>query len=454
MKQYDVLVLGSGCGMEIVDQATAKGLSVALVEPGALGGTCLNVGCIPSKMLIASADLIVEQERAERIGVKMRIESVDFPAIMNRMRVSRRESEQHMRDAVPQLEGVRFYPGRGVFVQPKVVKVDDEQIGAEQVFIACGGRPFVPPIPGLNQVKYLSSDSVLELQTQPESIIIIGGGYIAVEYCHFFSAIGTRVTMLEMADRLVGGEEAELSATLQGELAKRARVVTGMRVESVAQKDDLVEVTGRSTETGQTAVFDAQRILVAVGRRPNTDLLEVGNGGIETDAHGYVPVDEYMRTNQSGTYAVGDVNGRSMFRHSANVMAQVAAANALDSAKVAMDYRAVPHAVYSSPQIASVGLTEARARELGHDIVVTRTPYTDTAKGEAIAEEVGFTKAIVEKESQRILGFHIIGPHAAILIQEVVNAMQSGGHLHEIARAIHIHPALSELVPSSFSNPD
>ncbi|MBE9506393.1 MAG: FAD-dependent oxidoreductase, partial [Chloroflexi bacterium] len=223
-------------------------------------------------------------------------------------------------------------------------------------------------------------------------------------------------------------------------------------VESVAQRDGLVEVTARSEKSGQTAVFDAQRILVAVGRRPNTDLLEVGKGGIETDAHGYVLVDEYMRTNQVGTYAVGDVNGRSMFRHSANVMAQVAAASAFDSAEVAMDYHAIPHAVYSSPQIASVGLTEARARELGHDIVVTRTPYADTAKGEAIAEEVGFTKAIVENESQQILGFHIIGPHAAILIQEVVNAMQSGGHLDEIARAIHIHPALSELVPSSFSD--
>ncbi len=453
MERYDVLVLGSGCGMEIVDQATGKGLSVALVEPGPVGGTCLNVGCIPSNMLIASADLIVEQERAERIGVKMRIEGVDFPAIMNRMRASRRESEQHMRDAVPELPGVRFYPARGVFVQPKVVKVGGEQIGAEQVFIACGGRPFVPPIPGLNEVKYLTSDSVLELEKQPESIIIIGGGYIAVEYCHFFSAIGTRVTMLEMADRLVGGEEPELSQTLQDELAKRARVVTGMRVESVAQKDGLVEVTARSANSGETAVFDGQRIMVAVGRRPNTDLLEVGKGGIDTDTHGFVPVDEYMRTKQAGTYAIGDVNGRAMFRHVANVEAEVAAANAFDNAEIAMDYHAAPHAVYSSPQIASVGLTEARARELGHDIVVTSTPYADTAKGEAIAEEVGFTKAIIEKESQRILGFHIIGPHAAILIQEVVSAMQSGGHLDEIARAMHIHPALSEIVPSSFSNP-
>ena len=453
MKQYDVIVLGSGCGMEIVDRATARGLSVALVEPGALGGTCLNVGCIPSKMLIASADLIVERERAERIGVKMIVEGVDFSAIMNRMRAGRRKSGQHMRDAVSQLAGMEFYAAGGVFVQPKVLEVDHEQITAEQVFIACGGRPFVPRIPGLSDVEYLTSDSVLELWKQPESMVIIGGGYIAVEYCHFFAAIGTRVTVLEMADRLVGGEEPELSQTLQEELGKRAHVFTGMRVESVDRKDGLVEVTARSETSGQARVFDAQRILVAVGRRPNTDLLEVGKGGIDTDENGYVTVDEYMRTNQAGAYAVGDVNGRSMFRQSANVMAQVAAANAFEQRSIPMDYSAVPHAVYSSPQIASVGLTEARARELGHDIVVTRTPYTDTAKGEAIAEEVGFTKAIVAKESQQILGFHIIGPHAAILIQEVVNAMQSGGHVDEIARAIHIHPALSEIVPASFSNP-
>jgi mycothione reductase len=453
MKRYDVIVIGSGCGMEIVDRATARGLSVALVEPGALGGTCLNVGCIPSKMLIASADLIVEQERAERIGVKVRVEGVDFSAIMNRMRAGRRRSEQHMRDSVSHLSGVAFYPARAVFVQPKVLEVDREQITAAQVFIACGGRPFVPRIPGLSDVEYLTSDSVLELWKQPESMVIIGGGYIAVEYCHFFAAVGTRVTVLEMADRLVGGEEPELSQTLQEELGKRAHIFTGMRVESVDRKDGLVEVTARSETTGQARVFDGQRILVAVGRRPNTDLLEVGKGGIDTDTNGYVTVDEYMRTNQAGTYAVGDVNGRSMFRHSANVMAQVAAANALEQRSIPMDYSAVPHAVYSSPQIASVGLTEARARELGHDIVVTRTPYTAIAKGEAIAEEVGFTKAIVAKESQQILGFHIIGPHAAILIQEVVNAMQSGGHVDEIARAIHIHPALSEIVPASFSSP-
>ena len=452
MKKYDVIVLGSGCGMEIVDQATAKRLSVALVEPGALGGTCLNVGCIPSKMLIASADLIVEQERAERIGVKMTVVSVDFPAIMHRMRASRRKSEQHMRDAVPHLPGVAFYPARGVLVAPKVVKIDGEEISGEQVFIACGGRPSIPPIPGLNEVEYLTSDTVLELDERPESIIIIGGGYIAVEYCHFFAAVGTRVTVLEMAERLVGGEEPEISETLGEELAKRARVLTGMRVESVDRKDGLVGVSARSERSGKATEFEAQRILVAVGRRPNTDLLEVAKGGIDTDAHGYVVVDEYMRTNQAGTYAVGDVNGRSMFRHSANVMAQVAAANAFEQRSIAMDYSAVPHAVYSSPQIASVGLTEARARELGHDIVVTRTPYANTAKGEAIAEEVGFAKAIVEKESQQILGFHIIGPHAAILIQEVVNAMKSGGHVDEIVRAIHIHPSLSELIPSAFAD--
>ena len=397
------------------------------------------------------ARLVVEQERAARIGVRMALEGADFPAIMKRMRAGRRKSEQHMREGVPELPGVRFYPSQGVFVRPKVVRVDHDEISAEQVFVACGGRPFIPPIPGLNWTEYLTSDSLLELEEQPESIIIIGGGYIAVEYCHFFTAMGTSVTVLEMAERLVGGEEPEMSETLQQELAKRARVYTGMRVESVAKKDGLVAVTARSERSGKAVEFEAQRILVAVGRRPNTDLLEVGKGGIDTDAHGYVTVDEYMRTNQAGTYAVGDANGRSMFRHSANVMALVAAANAFDQDSIAMDYSAVPHAVYSSPQIASVGLTEARARELGHDIVVTRTPYTDIAKGEAIAEEVGFAKAIVEKESQRILGFHIIGPHAAILIQEVVNAMKSGGHVGEIIRAIHIHPSLSELIPSAFA---
>ena len=450
MQQFDVVVLGSGCGLDIAGQALGKGKSVALVEPGPLGGTCVNVGCIPSKMLIAPADMIAERERAERLGVKMTIEAIDFPSIMKRMRDSRAGSQEHLQHTVGEWEGVHYLIGAGEFVSPSVVQVNGEQFSAPLIFIGAGARPFIPPIPGLDTVDYLTNDSLLELTTLPKSLIIIGGGYIAVEYCHFFSAMGTKVTVVEMADRLVTAEEPEISAVLQQELSKRARIVTSMKVESVASRRDGVTVTARKNESEKASSFHAERLLVAVGRRPNADVLRADKAGVQIDKRGFIEADSHMRANQSGVYAVGDINGKAMFRHAANVQALVAAANGLDGLDVEFDSRAVPHAVYSHPQIASVGLTEAQARHAGYDIQTTTTSYSDVAKGVALDENAGFTKAVVERGSERILGFHIVGPYAPILIQEVVNAMQSGGNVDEVARGIHIHPELTELIPSSF----
>jgi len=265
--------------------------------------------------------------------------------------------------------------------------------------------------------------------------------------------MGTKVTVIEMMDRLVTSEEPEVSAALQQALSRRARILTGVKVEAVSAGRHGVSGSTRPTAGGASRTFRAGRLLVAVGRRSNADLLKVAESGIETDRKGFITVDAHMRTNQPDVYAIGDINGKAMFRHAANVQALVAAANAFDGAGVEMDYRAVPHAVYSHPQVASVGLTEAQAREAGLDVVTTTTPYTDVAKGQALMEYAGFTKAVVERGTERILGFHIIGPYAPILIQEVVNAMQSGGHVDELVRGIHIHPELTELIPSSLALP-
>ncbi len=450
MHKYDVMVLGSGCGLDIARQASNRGKSVALVEPGLLGGTCVNVGCIPSKMLIAPADLIVEQERARRLGVRMKVEDIDFPAIMKRMRTERARTQVHLKHTVAELPRVHWYRSAGEFVAPGVATVDGEKLSAKLTFIAAGARPFIPPIAGLDTVPYLTNDSALELTDAPASLIIIGGGYIAVEFCHFFAAMGTRVTVIEMMDRLVTAEEPEVSATLEAELARRATVVTSVKVESVVASDIGVSVTARRGKRGKARTFDAQRVLVAVGRRPNADVMNVKAAGIAVDARGYIEVDSHMQTNVDGVYAVGDITGKAMFRHAANVQALVAVMNGLDGADVEMDYSAMPHAVYSSPQIASVGLTEAQARAASHEVTTQLTPYNSVAKGEALDENVGFTKLVMQRGTEKILGFHIVGPYAPILIQEVVNAMQSGGQLDEIARGIHIHPELTELIPSSF----
>ncbi|MBN1862900.1 MAG: dihydrolipoyl dehydrogenase [Dehalococcoidales bacterium] len=446
LKNYDAIVIGSGSGMLIVDEFLAHGLKVALVDKGPLGGTCPNLGCIPSKMLIFPADRIVEIQEAAKLGIAAKITSIDFPAIMGRMRKSVRGNQRHMEQAISQLDNLDFYKGEGRFSGDYTVSVNGEEIRGEKVFIACGSRPFIPPIRGLEDSGYLTNETVLGLKERPESVIIIGGGYIGVEYGHFLAATGVRVTILEMADRLVLAEEAEVSALLEKALSRRLDIFLNTQAEEVRKTDSGVKVTVRDIKIDARREIAARELMVAVGRRSNADLLQLENSGVETDKLGFVKVNEYLETSRKNIFAVGDANGQQMFTHVANREAAIAANNALHDDKVKMDYSAVPHAVYSHPQIASVGLSEEAARA-GHDVLVGRAKYADVAKGEAMMESEGFAKAIVARDDRRILGFHIIGPYAPILIQEVVNAMQSGGHWDEINGGIHIHPALSELVP-------
>jgi len=452
MKNYDVIVIGSGCGALISDEAAAKGFQTALIDKGPLiGGTCLNWGCIPSKTLIYVADRIVDIAEARKLGIDAEIKNIDFHAVMERMRGSRQESQFHIREGIGELKNLDFYEGEGHFVSDYTFDVNGNKLRGEKIFIASGSRPFVPPIKGLENVGYLTNESALELQDRPDSLIIIGGGYIAVEYGHFFAAMGTKVTILEMADRLVLSEEPEISNLLKSELSKRMAVHTNALVEEVKESEHGVTVVTKDTSSSQQSEFTAQRIMMAVGRRSNADLLKVENAGIELDNRGFIKVNEYLETSQQNIYAVGDANGQQMFTHMANREAAIVAQNVLYDTRLKVDYTAVPHAVYSYPQIASVGLREDEAGR-DHEITVGRTKYFDVAKGEAMLETAGYAKAIVENGTDRILGFHIIGPYAPELIQEVANAMTSGGQIEEINQGIHIHPALSELVPMTLNS--
>lgn len=358
-----------------------------------------------------------------------------------------------MRQGIGQAKNLDFYEGEGHFVGDHTMEINGARIKGERIFIASGSRPLIPPIKGLDGIEYLTNETVLQLRERPKSMIIIGGGYIGVEYGHFFAAMGTKVTILEMADRLVLAEEPEISDLLKKELSKRMDVYTNALVEEVKSNKAKGRVSAFITDrtSGSKQEITAQRIMMAVGRRSNADILKVENTGVEKDERGFIKVNEYLETSKKHIFAVGDANGQQMFTHVANREAMLAVDNVLHSAGAKMDYSAIPHAVYSHPQIASVGLTEASARK-GHDILIGRAKYLDVAKGEAMMEREGFAKAIVEKETARILGFHIIGPHAPILIQEVINAMTSGGHMDEIHSGIHIHPALPELIPVTFSS--
>ncbi len=451
MKNYDAIVVGSGCGMLIVDEALSHGLKVALVDKGPLGGTCPNLGCIPSKMLIYPADRIIEIEEARKLGIEAKLIRVDFQSIMERMRRNVRKNQNHIREAISQLKNLDFYKGEGHFVGEYIISVAGKEIRGEKIFLASGSRPFIPPIKGLERIGYLTNETVLGLKERTESVIIIGGGYVGVEYGHFLAAMGTRVTILEMADRLVLAEEPEISALLKKALGRRMEIYLDTQAEEVGWDGSGFGIFVKNIKNGAQRELKAQKIMVAVGRRSNADLLKVENSGVKMDKRGFIKVNEYLETSKKDIFAVGDVNGRAMFTHAANREAAVAAHNALHGEKLKMDYHAIPHAVYSYPQIAAAGLTEEQARA-HHDIVVGKARYSDVAKGEAMMEREGFAKAIVARDSREILGFHIIGPYAPILIQEVVNAMQSGGHLGEINDGIHIHPALPELIQLALSN--
>jgi len=448
VKKYDVIVVGSGCGMIIAEEATAHGLKVALVDKGPLGGTCLNLGCIPSKILIKAADRMVEIQEAPKLGIKVEVSNVDFSAIMKRMRKSIKEGQKHIRDGILAAENLDFYQGEGHFITDYTLEVDGERIRGEKIFLASGSRPFIPPIKGVDTIDYLTNESVLQLKERPDSLIIVGGGYVSVEYGHFFAAMGTKVTILEMADRLVLAEEPEISELLKDKLSERMDVHTNAQVAEVKKKGDSVAAVIGDQSSGEKKELTAQKILMAVGRRSNADLLKVSNTGVETDQRGFIKVNEQLETSPKNIFAIGDANGQQMFTHVANREAALVAHNVLHGANLKMDYSAAPHAVYSHPQIASVGLTEENARKT-HKVLIGRTRYLDVAQGEAMMEREGFAKAIVEKESGNLLGFHIIGPYAPLLIQEVINAMTSDGQVEEIQEGMHIHPALSELIPST-----
>jgi mycothione reductase len=451
MKHFDLIVIGTGAGMNVAANAASSGMNVAVIDSGPIGGTCLNRGCIPSKIMIYPADVVRSIEEAEALGVHARIERVDYQTIMKRTWDLVLGDRHEMEEGVAQTDQLTFYNLTAPFVDDYTLDVGEDQIAADTIVIAAGARPEVPPMEGLDEVGYLTSATVFDLETPPESLLIVGGGYIAAEFAHFFSAVGTRVTIVGRNPRLVPEEEPEISAMLAQRMRRYAEVHTGYEAVRAEMKDGLKTVTARDRD-GQERSFSAYELLIAAGRRSNADLLKPERTGVETDEHGWIQVDPYLQTSKEGIWALGDALGRHMFRHTANYHSSLVWSNAFGGHKHRVDEHAVPHAVFTHPQIGSVGLTEAQA-QVEHDILVGINPYINTAKGYAMGEEDGFAKVVVEQGTGRILGAHVIGPHAAILVQPIVYLMNAGDEDYmPLARAQTIHPALSEVVIGAFGN--
>lgn len=421
-----------------------------------MGGTCLNNGCIPSKMLIHPADMVRSIQEAGAVGVHASIDGIDFPLIMKRMHKVVDEGRAQMEENIRSRENLTYYQERAEFTDEYSLKAGSKTLTAPQFVIASGARSFVPPIPGLEDSGYLDNISLLDLKEAPLSLIIIGGGYIGCEYGHFFSAMGTEVTILGRGPRLLGGEDREISEQLYESLSRYCRVFTGHEVLSVERNGENKVVSAKETREGQIRQFEAEEVLLAAGRRSNSDLLHPERTGVQTDNLGWIEVDEYLQTSKKGIWALGDAIGKYMFRHTANYEARIVAHNILraqgKSDLIAPDYHAVPYAVFSHPTVAAVGMKEAEAGAQGLKVLVGRARYTDSAKGVAMAEEEGFVKIILEEESGRILGASIIGSSAPELIQQVVYLMNTDHQdLSTIMRSQIIHPTINEVLARAFS---
>jgi len=427
-------------------------MKVAVIDKDEPGGICLTRGCIPSKILLYPAEVVRIVEEAKRLGIDVEVKKVYFDQVMERMRTHIHGEINMIRQGLSHSKNVDYYPTAAEFTGPYTLKVRGGTITSRFIILGAGSKPSIPPVKGLEETGYLTSDTALELSQLPESIAIVGGGYIAAEYGHFFSAMGSKVTIVGRNPQFLPSEEPEVSAVAKTELQKHMTIITNHEVrEARKMSNGLKKLVAANRETGESVEVSAHEILVASGRSSNADILHPERAGIKTDQQGWIVTNEFLETSQPGIWALGDATGKFLFKHKANYDAQVVFYNAVLKRGVKADYHAVPHAVFSHPEVASVGLREKEAIEQhGEDrILIGSHRYADTAKGEAmgIEEENYFVKVIVLKDSLKILGAHIVGPHASVLIQEVINLMYTPEQsARPILNAMYIHPALSEVV--------
>ncbi len=447
MNTFDLIVIGAGSGLDIAVQAASQGRKVALIEPGPMGGTCLNRGCIPSKMIIHTADLIEEISTSKKIGLTFTIKKANLQKITTRASHLVDGDAKEIEEGVRATKNLTLFKASAKFIGFKKLLINQQEITAKKIVIAAGARPSLPNIPGLENVPYLTSTQALRLTKLPESMIIIGGGYIAAELGHFYGSLGCKVTIIQRGPLLIPREDKDISATFTALWKKKYDLICDSTIRSIEKRGrDIIVHTSKKK-------LHAQTLLIATGVRPNTDLLNLSKTGVLLNEKEFIIVNQYLETNVSDIYALGDIAGKFLFKHSANLEAQTVLKNILETKNIkeSVDYYPMPHAIFTSPQIAGVGLTE-------QDVLAQKPPkqkyligkyqYKNTGMGAALAQEHGFVKLIVDAKTKEILGCHILGPHASILLHEVVIAMKANRFraLDILREAIHVHPSLSEVV--------
>mgnify|MGYP003375824771 FL=1 len=444
---HDLMVIGSGSGNTFLDERFEH-LSVAMVERDAFGGTCLNRGCIPSKMLIYPATVIRLAEEAKALGVDLSLDGVRWREIRDRTfgRIDpiAAGGEEYRRGQ----DHVTVYGGTATFVGDRTVEVTDpsglsQLVSADRVVLAAGARPRRPRVEGLDGVPFHTSDTIMRIDEVPEHLVIIGGGFIAAEMAHAFGTFGARVTIIGRSPRLLGHEDWEIGRRFTQALGHRYDLRLNVTVQSVRRSDAGIAV---ECSDGQTVEGDV--VLVAAGRVPNADELCVERTGVTVDPYGYVITDDTLATEAEGIWALGDIRNPLQLKHLANREADIVGHNLTHPDDLRrIDESAVPHVVFSHPEVAQVGRSEEALQALGHPYLVGRRDYGATAYGWAMEDQVGFAKVLVDPDTRLILGAHIIGHEASLLIQPLAQAMALGNTADDVARTvIYPHPALSEVV--------
>jgi pyruvate/2-oxoglutarate dehydrogenase complex dihydrolipoamide dehydrogenase (E3) component len=448
-EKFDAIIIGTGqAGPSLAQRMTREGLKVAIIERKLFGGTCVNVGCIPTKALVASARAAHMARRGGDFGV-----TIDGPIAVDMKQVKARkdsivkQSNDGVTNWLKNMENLTVFEGHGMLESANSVSVNGDLLEAEKIILNVGGRATVPDIPGIDEIDYLTNTSMMEVDFLPDHLIIIGGSYIGLEFAQMYRRFGSRVTVIEMGPKLIGREDEEISSTVQDILENEGiDVRTNASCIAVARRDGQVAVTA-DCEPGTEEIVGSH-VLLAVGRKPNTDELGLDAAGVEMDSRGYIVVDDELRTNVPGIWAMGDANGRGAFTHTSYNDYEILAANMFDNDPRRISDRITNYGLFIDPPLGRVGMTEAQVRESGRKVLVGKMMMARIGRARERSETQGLMKVLIDAETDRILGAAILGIGGDEVIHSLLDIMYADAPYTVIQRAVHIHPTVSELIPT------
>lgn len=447
--RYHAIVIGTGqAGPSLAARLAGAGMRVAVVERKRFGGTCVNDGCIPTKALVASAYAAFIARSGADYGVKVQgAVSVDMKRVKARKDEIVARSRQGVEKWMRGLANATVYAGHARFEGPKSVRVNGELLEAERIFINVGGRALVPDIPGLDQLPFLTNTSMMEVDFLPRHLIVVGGSYVGLEFAQMYRRFGSVVTVVELADRLIGREDEDVSRAVREILeGEGISVRTGARCLAAERRGEAVALQVDCNDAASWT--EGSHLLLAVGRQPNTDDLGLDKAGVLTDAHGYIRVDDQLRTSVPGIWALGDCNGRGAFTHTSYNDYEIVAANLLDGESRSVKDRIPIYALFVDPPLGRVGMTDAEVRKSGRPALWGRRPMTKVSRAVEKGDTRGFMKVAVDAETKRILGAAILGVGGDEAIHCVADVMYAGAPYSVLQRAVHIHPTVAELIPT------